>query len=148
MGLQVLGNTLKASLNELGMILFLLTFSVIIFSSGIYYAEHEMEHETFNSIPDAFWYSLVTITTVGYGDHVPLTLPGKLIGGACAISGVLTVAMAVPVVVNNFDFYHKRPRIMMAHREEKRLSVRESLRTAVMTAELATPELAMLNPPT
>ena len=125
MGLQILGSTLKASMNELGMMLCVICFSVILFSSAIYYAEHKSNASMFVSIPSAFWYTLVTMTTVGYGDYVPRTLAGKLIGGACAVNGVLIVAMVVPVVVNNFEFFYKRDRIWRAKKEEWVFSVKQ-----------------------
>ena len=106
-GLQILGHTLKASLSELGMLIFFLFLGVILFSSVIYYAE-ESTNDMFTSIPDAFWYSLVTMTTVGYGDKVPKTFIGKLIGTLCAVSGVLTIALPVPVIVSNFDYFYKK----------------------------------------
>ena len=55
MGLQILGSTLKASMNELGMMLCVICFSVILFSSAIYYAEHNSNASMFVSIPSAFW---------------------------------------------------------------------------------------------
>ena len=87
----------------------------------IRYAENDVDQGSFDSIPDAFWYTLVTMTTVGYGDYFPLSVPGKFVGGACAITGVLVVAMVVPVVVNNFDFFYKRDKMNLARKEEKRL---------------------------
>ena len=109
------------------MIMCMMSFSIIIFSSAIYYAEFEGDKKTFTSIPDAFWFTLVTMTTVGYGDYVPLTLAGKFIGGACAVNGVLVVAMVVPVIVNNFEFFYKRDRITRAKKEERRLSYKQLL---------------------
>ena len=60
MGLQTLGNTLKASVSELGMLVFILSFSVLVFSSAMYYAEHDINHDLFRSIPDTFWYTVVS----------------------------------------------------------------------------------------
>jgi len=118
-GLQILGSVLKSSINELGMIVFLLAFGIILFSSALYYAEYEKNKvSTFESIPNTFWYTLVTMTTVGYGDHVPQTLLGKILGGLAAIAGVLTVAMVVPVIDSNFDFFYKRDRL---HEEQMQL---------------------------
>ena len=129
MGLQILGNTLMSSLNELGMIVFVLGFCIIIFSSAIFYAEQETgaKDTGFTSIPDVFWYCLVTMTTVGYGDLVPMTTLGKMVGGLCAISGVVMIAMVVPVVVTNFQFFYKRDTITNAYRERQLLSVREAV---------------------
>ena len=109
-GLRILGYTLRESSRELGMLMFFLLLGIILFSSGIYYAEVGENEANFPSIPDTFWYSLVTMTTVGYGDKVPKTPTGKLIGSLCAIVGVLTIALPVPVIVSNFEFFYKRDR--------------------------------------
>lgn len=85
-GLQILGNTLKASLNELIMLMFFLTIGVMIFASCVYYAEGGPDSE-FQSIPHAFWWAVVTMTTVGYGDVSPVSFEGKIVGALCAISG-------------------------------------------------------------
>jgi len=95
---------------------------VILFSSAIFYAE-QGQNDQFKSIPDVFWYSLVTMTTVGYGDMVPKTLIGKLVGSLCAIVGVLTIALPVPVIVSNFEFFYKRDRMSYDHRKEMSASI-------------------------
>ena len=105
-GLQILGHTLRASFRELCLLAFFLTIAVIIFSSLIYYAEKETNGANFTSIPSAFWWSVITMTTVGYGDVVPNTNVGKLIGALCAICGVLVIALPVPVVASNFSMYY------------------------------------------
>ena len=128
LGLQILGSTLKASFHELGMMLCVLSFSVILFSSVMYYAEHGVPESMFESIPAAFWYTLITTTTVGYGDVVPVTIIGKMIGGLCAITGVLTVAMVIPIIVTNFEFFYKRDRINVAQQEQKMMSSKHCVR--------------------
>ena len=109
-GLQILGNTLKASFNELMMLSFFLFVLTLIFGSCAYYAEKDTEGTKFDTIPNSFWWSIVTMTTVGYGDMAPVTLWGRLVGSAAVLSGVLIVALPVPVVVSNFEHFYKKER--------------------------------------
>lgn len=106
-GLQILGKTVMASVSELGTLILSIAMGVILFSTGMYYTE-KGNHGMFTSIPDGFWYSLVTMTTVGYGDHWPTTSLGKLVGSVCVVSGVLTLALPIPVIVAKFEYFYKK----------------------------------------
>ena len=122
-GLQILLHTLKASSYELGLLLLILLIPVILFSSIIYYIERTMDglHTKFRSIPESFWWSLITMTTVGYGDMTPKTWVGKIIGGACAICGLLVVALPISIIGSNFNLYyaHAQARLKLPKKKNK-----------------------------
>jgi len=107
-GLKILLQTFRASAKELMLLVFFLVLGIIIFASLVYYAERIQPnpHNDFNSIPLGLWWALVTMTTVGYGDMVPKTYLGMFVGALCALGGVLTVALPVPVIVSNFEMYY------------------------------------------
>jgi len=110
-GLRILGYTLQSCASELGFLVFSLAMAIIIFATIMFYCEKNVEDSTFYSIPSAFWYTIVTMTTLGYGDMVPHTILGKVVGGVCSLSGVLVIALPVPVIVSNFSrIYHQNQR--------------------------------------
>ncbi len=63
------------------------------------------------SIPLGLWWAIVTMTTVGYGDMVPKTYLGMLVGSMCALTGVLTIALPVPVIVSNFAMFYSHTQV-------------------------------------
>ena len=77
--MKVLGKTVRASINDLWTMCFLILIGTILFGSMAYYCEQWDEETKFDSIPIACWWSIVTITTLGYGDLVPRTLCKVLI---------------------------------------------------------------------
>ncbi|XP_053505719.1 potassium voltage-gated channel subfamily D member 2 isoform X1 [Ictalurus furcatus] len=119
-GLRILGYTLKSCASELGFLLFSLTMAIIIFATVMFYAEKGSNSSKFTSIPAAFWYTIVTMTTLGYGDMVPKTIMGKIFGSVCSLSGVLVIALPVPVIVSNFSrIYHQSQRAEKRRAQKK-----------------------------
>ncbi|OZC11969.1 K+ channel tetramerization domain protein, partial [Onchocerca flexuosa] len=107
-GLQILGKTFRASIQEFCLLIFFMIIALVLFSSGIYFAEQNEPNTKFTSIPASFWFVLVTMTTVGYGDLTPTGVYGKLVGGLCALIGVLTLALPVPIIVANFKHFYRQ----------------------------------------
>lgn len=103
-GLKVLARTLIVSGKDLPSLLAVLIINIILFSSVIYYVENDIKDNDFESIPDAFWWAIVTMTAVGYGDKVPKGALGKLIGAICAISGIVVLfCFPTPVLLSHFE---------------------------------------------
>jgi voltage-gated potassium channel len=90
--------------------IYILAIALLLTSSGMYYAEHAVQPEEFSSIPHAMWWSIITLTTVGYGDVSPVTALGKIIGAATAVLGVCTLALLTGIVANSFAAQMSRRR--------------------------------------
>ena len=83
--------------------LYLLILALFLSSSLIYVAENEVQPDVFSSIPETMWWSIVTLTTVGYGDVSPITSVGKLIGAATAMMGVCSIALLTGIIGAGFS---------------------------------------------
>ncbi|KAL4217672.1 hypothetical protein ACF0H5_022414 [Mactra antiquata] len=107
-GLKILIHTFKASAKELVLLIFFLVLGIVVFAALIFYAERIQYNpdNDFESIPVGLWWAIVTMTTVGYGDMVPKTFVGMFVGSLCALTGVLTIALPVPVIVSNFALFY------------------------------------------
>ena len=82
--------------------LYLLVLALLISSSLIYVVEQDLQPNHFGSIPQAMWWTVVTLTTVGYGDIVPISVAGKLIATLTALMGVCVVALLTGIVATGF----------------------------------------------
>ncbi|XP_044272546.1 potassium voltage-gated channel protein Shaw-like isoform X2 [Tribolium madens] len=137
-GLKILIHTFKASAKELGLLVFFLVLGIVVFASLIFYAEklEENPKNNFKSIPEGLWWAIVTMTTVGYGDMVPKTYAGMFVGALCALAGVLTIALPVPVIVSNFSMFysHTQARSKLPKKRRRVLPVEQPRRKKVETA--------------
>ncbi|XP_078492961.1 potassium voltage-gated channel subfamily A member 3-like isoform X1 [Ciona intestinalis] len=105
-GFRILGLTLVRSTRVLFLLVCFQMVLAILFSSIVYFVEYDAPGTQFKSIPDSFWWALITMTTVGYGDVVPITVFGKIAGAGCAIMGILCISFPVPVIVSNFNYLY------------------------------------------
>mmetsp|Transcript_27017 Transcript_27017/g.62885 ORF Transcript_27017/g.62885 Transcript_27017/m.62885 type:complete len:403 (+) Transcript_27017:51-1259(+) len=102
---------LKVSQSGLAVVLMLMGFATILSSSLVYLFESDLCDQSvlhcvgptaFTSIPAAFWWATATLTTVGYGDMVPQSAAGKVIGAFTAVAGLVVVAIGIALVSLNF----------------------------------------------
>lgn len=100
--MQILTDVMARSRRELITSLFLVGLALILTSSFMYYAEKDAQPDKFPSIPAAMWWGIVTLTTTGYGDVVPVTVLGRVLGGVTVILGVATIALPVGILSSSF----------------------------------------------
>lgn len=99
---HTLGEVIYDSRAELAVALGAVGILLIISSSVMYLAENEAQPEKFSSIPATMWWSIITLTTIGYGDVVPITTLGKVMGGVTALMGVGIVALPTAILGAGF----------------------------------------------
>ena len=93
--------TLKVSIWEVGVLCAIFLSGTLIFSTAIYYAEYPNPH-SYPNISSGFWWAIITMTTVGYGDMYPTTPFGYTIGAVCAMVGIFAASMLIPIISVNF----------------------------------------------
>ena len=75
----------------------------LISSTLLYFVEGKIQPEAFGTIPKAMWWSVITITTVGYGDTFPITPLGRIITALTALAGISVIAIAAGLIASGFD---------------------------------------------
>uniref|UniRef100_A0A3B1JMD4 Delayed-rectifier potassium channel regulatory subunit KCNS1 n=1 Tax=Astyanax mexicanus TaxID=7994 RepID=A0A3B1JMD4_ASTMX len=112
-GLRSLGATLRHSYRE------------VVFSGMAYTAEYE-EDVGLDTIPACWWWGTVSMTTVGYGDVVPVTVAGKLAASGCILGGTLVVALPITIIFNKFSHFYRKQKALEAsvrNNNKKRLGI-------------------------
>jgi voltage-gated potassium channel len=100
--LQTLGRVLSDEYSALLGALLVMLVLLLFASTGIYFLEHDAQPDKFGSIPASAWWALSTLTTVGYGDVVPVTPWGKVLGGVVMLLGICMVALPVAIIATGF----------------------------------------------
>jgi len=101
-GIQTIGRVLRAKNRELGTVVLFLGLLLLLASSLMFYAENEAQPDKFSSIPAAMWWSIVTLTTVGYGDVFPVTGWGQALTGVIAMLGIGLFALPAGILGSGF----------------------------------------------
>jgi voltage-gated potassium channel len=96
--IRVLSNERKA----LAGACLLLSMALLFSATLMYYIEGDAQPDKFGTVPDAAWWAIATLTTVGYGDAAPITALGKLVGGFTMIAGLCILALPVAIISTGF----------------------------------------------
>jgi len=113
---------LREEAQAIGAMVFVLCLVLTLSGSLMYIIEGEAQPEVFNSIPAAMWWAVETVTTVGYGDMVPVTVFGRVLGGVVSIVGILTVGMFSGLITVGFMEQLKLRRAQYQRLVEKRVA--------------------------
>ncbi len=79
-----------------------LLLMLVVSAGGIYLLDHDLQPEAFGSIPGSMWWAIVTLTTLGYGDVVPVTVGGKIFGGLIGLIGIGMIALPAAIMASGF----------------------------------------------
>ncbi|KAJ7991376.1 hypothetical protein DPEC_G00283170 [Dallia pectoralis] len=104
LGLQTLGLTIRRCTREFGLLLLFLCVAMALFSPLVFLAESELGAKyDFTSIPGTYWWAVISMTTVGYGDMVPRSIPGQVVALSSILSGILLMAFPVTSIFHTFS---------------------------------------------
>jgi voltage-gated potassium channel len=114
--LKLFKHVLKDRKEQLVLSVIFILFVLVIISFVMFYAEHDAQPEKFSSIPATMWWGIATLTTVGYGDMVPITALGKTLGGIFAIAGVGLLALPAGILSSGFfELLHSKDSDKKSH---------------------------------
>ncbi|MFB0612413.1 potassium channel family protein [Aurantiacibacter poecillastricola] len=110
MALRELGHAISERRYDLFVTLALAASLLLFGAAALHWAEGRVQPEAFGSIPRAMWWSIITLTTVGYGDVSPITPLGKILAAMVALSGIGLVAMPTGIIAAAFSDAMQRHR--------------------------------------
>ncbi|CAK6967178.1 potassium voltage-gated channel subfamily G member 4-like [Scomber scombrus] len=109
LGLQTLGMTIQNSMTDFGLMLLFICVAVTLFSPLVHLAESELVPNSarspefsFSSIPASYWWSIISLTTIGYGDMVPHSILGQLVALVTILAGILILAFPSTCIYHTF----------------------------------------------
>lgn len=105
---KLISNVFKSKKEELVLSFVITIFLIVIASCVMYYAEHDAQPDKFSSIPETMWWSVATLTTVGYGDEYPITGLGKFLTACISILGIGMFALPAGILASGFSDEFKK----------------------------------------
>ncbi len=100
--LQLMGKVFRQVAPALTSFSMIVSITILLSATGIYYAEHDAQPKVFSSISSCLWWSVVTLTTVGYGDAYPITATGKVFASIVMLLGIGIVAVPIALLSSAF----------------------------------------------
>lgn len=114
--LAILGAVVRAEFRGFMTAMFVLVILVFVAATGIYLFEREAQPEVFGNIPQSMWWAIVTLTTLGYGDVIPITVPGRIFAALITVMSIGTVALPAGMLASRFsEELNKRKKEMDSH---------------------------------
>ena len=110
--IEDLASAIYAERRSFGAVVYLLSIAIVASSTLMYYAEAAVQPEKLASIPHAIYWSVITLTTVGYGDISPITPVGKAIAIVTAFLGIATLAIFSGIVATSFANQLARKKVL------------------------------------
>jgi len=108
---------------------FIMLVILVIAACGLYYIERDIQPDKFGSIPEAMWWAMAALTTVGYGDAYPITPIGKIIGSIVTLLGIGMVALPSGILASSFS------ERMRQRRESMQTQIDQALEDGLITRE-------------
>ncbi|XP_059196703.1 potassium voltage-gated channel subfamily V member 2-like [Centropristis striata] len=105
-GMRAFGFTLRQCYQQASCIFLFIAMGIFTFSALLHSAERETEGSPISSIPYAWWWAAVSISTVGYGDVVPVTVMGRFVAFGCISFGIILNGMPISLLFNKFSDYY------------------------------------------
>jgi len=109
--IEILGTAVLEELKPLASALFIIALLAIAAATSMYFAERTV-NEHFRTVPDALWWAIITLTTVGYGDVVPMSVLGKILNSFVAVLGLCMFALPASILATGFSEEMKRRNFM------------------------------------
>ncbi|XP_042340128.1 potassium voltage-gated channel subfamily V member 2-like [Plectropomus leopardus] len=107
-GMRAFGFTLRQCYQQACCIFLFIAMGIFTFSALLHSAERETEESPVSSIPYAWWWAAVSISTVGYGDVVPVTIGGRIVAFGCISFGIILNGMPISFLFNKFSDYYAK----------------------------------------
>ena len=107
--MKLIGNVLREEKEKMFVTLFMVGILLVLSAALIFMVEHDVQPDKFPNIYTSMWWSIATLTTVGYGDVYPITPTGRILAGVIALLGIGLVALPTGILASSFVAHLRDP---------------------------------------